>query len=103
MVSDFPSNFQKNKRIGIKGYGHATRVSALASQLLVLRPTPTVYIVSSAPQQIFSDCIALGALYRLAEIDPVIVQPIASVPFQSFRSRLTPTAFAAMKSIDRRV
>ncbi|KAF8627988.1 hypothetical protein AX15_004116 [Amanita polypyramis BW_CC] len=62
------------------GYGHATRVSAFASHLLKLsnaeRPV-TVYIVSSAPQHVFSQSIACGARYRHAEIDPVIVQPLA--------------------------
>ncbi|THH13145.1 hypothetical protein EW146_g7042 [Bondarzewia mesenterica] len=59
------------------GYGHATRVSAFASHLLSLQPQPTIYIVSSAPRHVFADSIALGALYRYAEIDPVIVQPLA--------------------------
>ncbi|KAI0360209.1 hypothetical protein OH77DRAFT_911072 [Trametes cingulata] len=59
------------------GYGHATRVSAFASHLLRLEPRPTVYIVSSAPKHVFSDSVALGALYRNANIDPVIVQPLA--------------------------
>ncbi|RPD68439.1 hypothetical protein L226DRAFT_540699 [Lentinus tigrinus ALCF2SS1-7] len=59
------------------GYGHATRVSAFARHLLSLKHRPTVYIVSSAPKHVFSDSIALGALYRNAHIDPVIVQPLA--------------------------
>ncbi|KAI0368796.1 hypothetical protein BV20DRAFT_998169 [Pilatotrama ljubarskyi] len=76
------------------GYGHATRVSAFASHLLRLDPRPTVHIVSSAPKHVFSDSVALGgiskltpsasaplitsiALYRNANIDPVIVQPLA--------------------------
>ncbi|KAI0326951.1 hypothetical protein GY45DRAFT_1309622 [Cubamyces sp. BRFM 1775] len=59
------------------GYGHATRVSAFASHLLRLEPRPTVHIVSSAPKHVFSDSVALGALYRNANIDPVIVQPLA--------------------------
>ncbi|KAG6919206.1 hypothetical protein DXG01_008504 [Tephrocybe rancida] len=61
------------------GYGHATRVSAFVCHLLNLPSTerPTVYITSSAPKHVFSDSIALGALYRYAEIDPVIVQPLA--------------------------
>ncbi|KAI9061096.1 hypothetical protein FKP32DRAFT_1655051 [Trametes sanguinea] len=59
------------------GYGHATRVSAFASHLLRLEPKPTVYVVSSAPKHVFSDSVALGALYRNANIDPVIVQPLA--------------------------
>ncbi|GJE96266.1 hypothetical protein PsYK624_124600 [Phanerochaete sordida] len=59
------------------GYGHATRVSAFTCHLLRLTPQPTVYIVSSAPKHVFADSIALGALYRNANIDPVIVQPLA--------------------------
>ncbi|KAJ3567854.1 hypothetical protein NP233_g6085 [Leucocoprinus birnbaumii] len=61
------------------GYGHATRVSAFARHLLSL-PLPrrlTVHIVSSAPRHVFADSIACGALYRYADIDPVIVQPLA--------------------------
>ncbi|KAF7336950.1 hypothetical protein MVEN_02131400 [Mycena venus] len=61
------------------GYGHATRVSALASCLLRLPEPdrPAVYIVSSAPKHVFADSIALGARYRNGNIDPVIVQPLA--------------------------
>ncbi|KAG6879607.1 hypothetical protein C0992_000635 [Termitomyces sp. T32_za158] len=64
---------------GRAGYGHATRVSAFACHLLNLPVVerPNVYITSSAPKHVFSDSIALGALYRYAEIDPVIVQPLA--------------------------
>ncbi|KAF7309042.1 hypothetical protein MKEN_01105800 [Mycena kentingensis (nom. inval.)] len=61
------------------GYGHATRVSALAQHLLDLDASlkPAVYIVSSAPKHVFVDSIAKGAIYRNATIDPVIVQPLA--------------------------
>lgn len=61
------------------GYGHATRVSALARHLLSLDSStrPIVHIVSSAPQHVFADSIACGARYRSALIDPVIVQPLA--------------------------
>ncbi|KAJ6545041.1 hypothetical protein DFH09DRAFT_1282173 [Mycena vulgaris] len=61
------------------GYGHATRVSALAGHLLRLPEVnrPTVHIVSSAPKHVFADSVVLGALYRNANIDPVIVQPLA--------------------------
>ncbi|KAJ7707321.1 hypothetical protein B0H17DRAFT_1032391 [Mycena rosella] len=61
------------------GYGHATRVSALAGHLLRLPEVdrPTVHIVSSAPKHVFMDSIVLGARYRNANIDPVIVQPLA--------------------------
>ena len=75
------------------GYGHATRVSALSCHLLRLPAPPVIHIVSSAPKHVFQDSIALGgnrlithtgthtdtlpALYRNADIDPVIVQPLA--------------------------
>ncbi|KDR78951.1 hypothetical protein GALMADRAFT_244628 [Galerina marginata CBS 339.88] len=62
------------------GYGHATRVSAFARYLLSGKEEgarPIIYIVSSAPKHVFSDSIACGARYRYAEIDPVIVQPLA--------------------------
>ncbi|TFK28152.1 hypothetical protein FA15DRAFT_612610 [Coprinopsis marcescibilis] len=59
------------------GYGHATRVSALVQALLNVDLHGTIHIVSSAPEHVFSDCIKRGAFYRYAEIDPVIVQPLA--------------------------
>ncbi|KAF8150728.1 hypothetical protein B0H34DRAFT_729986 [Crassisporium funariophilum] len=61
------------------GYGHATRVSAFARYLLTTNPKdqPLIYIVSSAPERVFADSIICGARYRFAEIDPVIVQPLA--------------------------
>ncbi|PIL35394.1 hypothetical protein GSI_02120 [Ganoderma sinense ZZ0214-1] len=59
------------------GYGHATRVSAFARHLLSLQSSPIIHIVSSAPKHVFSDSMAQGALYRNADIDPVIVQPLA--------------------------
>ncbi|THH08591.1 hypothetical protein EW145_g2601 [Phellinidium pouzarii] len=39
--------------------------------------SPTVHIVSSAPKRVFTEAVSCGALYRYAEIDPVIVQPLA--------------------------
>ncbi|KAF5367054.1 hypothetical protein D9758_003889 [Tetrapyrgos nigripes] len=63
------------------GYGHATRVSAFTCHLHSLREDegrPTVNIVSSAPEHVFSEAISAGAVYRYADwIDPVIVQPLA--------------------------
>lgn len=61
------------------GYGHATRVSAFTGYLLTLpiEQRPSVHIVSSAPQHVFAESIALGAQYRHAEIDPIVVQPLA--------------------------
>ncbi|KAF8270545.1 hypothetical protein EI94DRAFT_1777831 [Lactarius quietus] len=59
------------------GFGHATRVSAFARHILSLDESHTVHIVSSAPKRVFATSIALGAIYRNAEIDPVILQPLA--------------------------
>lgn len=54
------------------------RVSLLLLVIFsTLKPRQTVYIVSSAPKDVFSDSISLGAMYCCAEIDPVIVQPLA--------------------------
>ena len=61
------------------GFGHATRVSAFARHLLSLQESHTVHIISSAPRHVFATAIALGAIYRNAEIDPVILQPLAFV------------------------
>jgi len=69
------------------GYGHATRVSAFTRHILAARTEKegkhVVHIVSSTPKHIFDDVWDLGAKYRYAEIDPVIVQPIACVIFIS--------------------
>ncbi|KDQ13570.1 hypothetical protein BOTBODRAFT_371100 [Botryobasidium botryosum FD-172 SS1] len=59
------------------GFGHATRVSAFAAQLLSLQPAPAIHIVSSAPSHVFANALARGARYRHAYIDPVIAQPVA--------------------------
>ncbi len=64
------------------GFGHATRVSAFACHLLSLDESHTVYIISSAPKHVFATAIALGAIYRKAEIDPIILQPLALVDSQ---------------------
>ena len=63
------------------GYGHATRVSAFATHLRELDNPPTIHIISSAPKHVFEQAIGAGSLYRYAEIDPVIVQPLAYVPY----------------------
>lgn len=67
------------------GFGHATRVAAFARHLLSLEESHTIHIISSAPERVFATAIALGAIYRSAEIDPVILQPIASVASQNSR------------------
>ncbi|KAH9957447.1 hypothetical protein BC827DRAFT_1225936 [Russula dissimulans] len=59
------------------GFGHATRVSAFARHILSLEESHTVYLISSAPKRVFSTATDLGAIYRNAEIDPVILQPLA--------------------------
>jgi L-arabinokinase len=59
------------------GYGHATRVSAFARHLINLDSRMKIHIISSAPKHVFSDSISLGVFYRFAEIDPVVVQPVA--------------------------
>ncbi|TCD72001.1 hypothetical protein EIP91_000133 [Steccherinum ochraceum] len=82
------------------GYGHATRVSAVACHLLSLSPQPIVHIVSSAPQHVFSDSIALGALYRRADIDPVIVQPVA---YRVDRRKSVEVLRAFLKEKDRKI
>lgn len=61
------------------GFGHATRVSAFARHILSLDESHTVHIVSSAPKRVFATSITLGAIYRNAEIDPIILQPLAFV------------------------
>ncbi|KAF7289592.1 hypothetical protein HMN09_01321200 [Mycena chlorophos] len=82
------------------GYGHATRVSALASHLLRLEEDsrPTIHIVSSAPKHVFADSIAVGAKYRNANIDPVIVQPLA---YRVDRERSVATLRAFLHGKDR--
>ncbi|KAG0049045.1 hypothetical protein BGZ83_006121 [Gryganskiella cystojenkinii] len=73
------------------GFGHATRVNQIITELLkstvtTMQPgssTPTtksrhtIYIVSDAPQFIFQDVTALGAIYRNAKVDAGVVQPLA--------------------------
>lgn len=60
----------------IPGFGHATRVSAVISAILDVAPATEVCIVSTAPAHVFN-CLAKGATYRYAEVDPVISQPVA--------------------------
>ncbi|KAI0072755.1 hypothetical protein K474DRAFT_1667435 [Panus rudis PR-1116 ss-1] len=82
------------------GYGHATRVSAFACHLLNLDIQPIVHIVSSAPKHVFADSIALGALYRNAHIDPVIVQPLA---YRVDRQKSVDVLRSFLQSKDRKV
>ncbi|KAF9141576.1 hypothetical protein BGX30_004539 [Mortierella sp. GBA39] len=55
------------------GFGHATRVNQIITELL----KHTIYIVSDAPEFIFQDVTALGAKYRNAKVDAGVVQPLA--------------------------
>ena len=71
------SNWPTHSSSFASGYGHATRVSAFASSLLSLEMKPDVYVVSSASPDVFSECISCGAHYRHADVDPIIVQPLA--------------------------
>lgn len=60
----------------IEGFGHATRVSAIVEAVLELNASIEITIVSTAPSYVFN-CLSKGAEYRHAEVDPVIVQPVA--------------------------
>ncbi|KAF0497662.1 galactokinase like protein [Gigaspora margarita] len=59
------------------GFGHATRVVQVASEILALPRLHTLYIVSNAPEFIFQGAISLGARYRHALIDAGVQQPRA--------------------------
>ncbi|KAG0255080.1 hypothetical protein DFQ27_006474 [Actinomortierella ambigua] len=58
------------------GFGHATRVNQIITELLK-SSSHTIHIVSDAPQFIFQDVIALGAIYRNAKVDAGVIQPLA--------------------------
>lgn len=62
--------------IVLLGFGHATRVSAIVEAILDLNTSIEICIVSTAPSYVFN-CLSKGAEYRYAEVDPVIVQPVA--------------------------
>jgi hypothetical protein len=83
------------------GFGHATRVSAFTCHLLSLDESHTVYLISSAPKRVFATAIALGAIYRSAEIDPVILQPLAYVVPQFSRVYISWTSDAPRYHVDR--
>ncbi|CAG8530628.1 5839_t:CDS:2 [Ambispora leptoticha] len=59
------------------GFGHATRVVQVASEILALPRRHKLYIVSNAPQFIFEGAISRGAKYRHALIDAGVKQPLA--------------------------
>lgn len=62
--------------VSFAGFGHATRVSAVVEAILDLNVNIEITIVSTAPSYVFN-CLTKGAGYRYAEVDPVIVQPVA--------------------------
>ncbi|EPQ54215.1 hypothetical protein GLOTRDRAFT_94554 [Gloeophyllum trabeum ATCC 11539] len=64
------------------------------------RERPTIHIISSAPMHVFADSIALGASYRNADIDPVIVQPLA---YRVDRQKSIDVLKAFMDEKDRKV
>lgn len=62
------------------GYGHSTRVAALAEALLDSLFVSHLAIVTRTPRDVFGDLLARpdrAASYRCVECDPVIVQPRA--------------------------
>ncbi|KAG0380030.1 hypothetical protein BGX24_010540 [Mortierella sp. AD032] len=60
------------------GFGHATRVNQIITELLKSTTDKhTIYIVSDAPEFIFQDVTVLGAKYRNAKVDAGVVQPLA--------------------------
>ncbi|KAF9909424.1 hypothetical protein EC991_008563 [Linnemannia zychae] len=81
------------------GFGHATRVNQIITELLksaksssntstsapveestnsaTTKSRHTIYIVSDAPEFIFKDVTVLGAKYRNAKVDAGVVQPLA--------------------------
>ncbi|KAI8391616.1 uncharacterized protein BYT42DRAFT_642052 [Radiomyces spectabilis] len=59
------------------GWGHATRANQIISDILKLPARHRVYVVSNASSFIFRDIISLGAIYRQADIDAGVVQPLA--------------------------
>lgn len=61
----------------IIGFGHATRVVQVASEILKLQRKHKLYIISNAPKFIFQGAIDLGAKYRNAPIDAGVKQPRA--------------------------
>ncbi|KAL1920857.1 uncharacterized protein VTP21DRAFT_11492 [Calcarisporiella thermophila] len=61
------------------GWGHATRVNQIATELLRHPAGHTVYIISDASDFIFQRVICLGAQYRHALIDSGVIQTLPYV------------------------
>ncbi|KAI9282158.1 hypothetical protein BY458DRAFT_468209 [Sporodiniella umbellata] len=58
------------------GWGHATRANQVILDLLQLPAQHRVYVISPASDFIFQGVIEKGAIYRQADIDPGVVQPL---------------------------
>ncbi|KAI8594684.1 hypothetical protein EDD21DRAFT_449199 [Dissophora ornata] len=88
-----PKGYTFSYYVSGHGFGHATRVNQIITELFKSTTTTTaldastgsshdntsrhtIYIVSDAPQFIFQDVIALGAIYRNAKVDAGVVQPL---------------------------
>ncbi|CAG8611952.1 13063_t:CDS:2 [Funneliformis caledonium] len=72
-----PKNYVFCYYVSGHGFGHATRVVQVASEILSLQRNHTLYIISNAPKFIFQGAIDLGARYRNAPIDAGVKQPRA--------------------------
>ncbi|KAG1055461.1 hypothetical protein G6F46_000501 [Rhizopus delemar] len=58
------------------GWGHATRANQVILDILQLPAQHKVYVISPASDFIFQGVIKMGAVYRQADIDPGVVQPL---------------------------
>lgn len=58
------------------GWGHATRANQVILDILKLPAQHKVYVISTASDFIFQGVIQVGAIYRHAEIDAGVVQPL---------------------------
>ncbi|CAO3671920.1 hypothetical protein G6F70_003648 [Rhizopus microsporus] len=58
------------------GWGHATRAIQIILDILKLPAHHKVYVISPASDFIFQGVIKQGAIYRQADIDPGVVQPL---------------------------
>ncbi|KAG0329043.1 hypothetical protein BGZ99_003673, partial [Dissophora globulifera] len=56
---------------------NSTKSTQVATKAAAPTSRHTIYIVSDAPEFIFQDVIALGAIYRNAKVDAGVVQPLA--------------------------
>ncbi|KAG2206809.1 hypothetical protein INT47_007565 [Mucor saturninus] len=58
------------------GWGHATRANQVILDLLKLPARHKVHVISTATDFIFQGVIEVGAIYRHADIDAGVVQPL---------------------------